>query len=83
MPIILLAVIRSRSSSGAKWFIQKVAGSLGQAAPDTILKHPDRPFDLPVGLTVTNGDVVMDDTKTFAQPCKAACKLSAVVSPDV
>ena len=58
-------------------------GHLGQAAPDTILKHPDRPFNLPVGLTVTNGDVVMDDTKTFAQLCKAARKLSAIVSLDV
>ena len=34
--------------------------------PDTILKRPDCPFDLPIGLTVTNGDVVMDNTKTFA-----------------
>ena len=25
----------------------------------------------------------MDDTKTFAQPCKAAHKLSAIVSPDI
>ena len=25
----------------------------------------------------------MDNTKTFAQPCKAARKLSAIVSPDV
>ena len=58
-------------------------GHLGQATPDTILKHPDRLFNLPVGLTVTNGDEVMDDTKTFAQLCKAARKLSAVVSPDV
>ena len=56
---------------------------LGQAIPDTILEHPDRPFDLPIGLTVANGDVVMDNTKTFAQPCKAAHKLSAIVGPDV
>ena len=28
MPIILLAIIHSRSSAGAKWFIQKVAGVL-------------------------------------------------------
>ena len=27
-PVILLAVIRSRSSTGAKWFVQKVAGVL-------------------------------------------------------
>ena len=50
---------------------------------DTILERPDHLFNLPIGLTVANGDVVMDNTKTFAQPCKAACKLSAVVSPDV
>ena len=56
---------------------------LGQAALDTILQHPDCPFDLPIGLTVANGDVVMNDTKTFAQPCKAARKLSAIVSLDV
>ena len=58
-------------------------GCLGQATPDTILEHPDHPFDLPVGLTVTNGDVVVDDTKTFAQLCKASRKLSAIISPDV
>ena len=56
---------------------------LGQAVPDTILRHPDRPFDLPIGLTVANGDVVMDDTKTFAQLCKAAHKLSAIFGLDV
>ena len=58
-------------------------GHLGQAMPDTILEHPDHPFDLPIGLTVANGDVVMDNTKTFAQPCKAARKLSAIVGLDV
>ena len=58
-------------------------GSLGQAAPDTILKRPDHPFDLPVGLTITNSDVVMDNTKTFAQPCKASRKLSAIVGLDI
>ena len=58
-------------------------GRLGQAALDTILKHLDCPFYLPVGLTITNGDVVMDDTKTFAQPCKATRKLSAIVHLDI
>ena len=58
-------------------------GGLGEAAPDTVLQRPDRPFDLPVGLTITNGDVVMDNTKTFAQPCKAARKFSAIVGPDI
>ena len=58
-------------------------GHLGQAMPDTILQHPDRPFELPVGLTVTSSDVVMDDTKTFAKLCKAARKLSTIVGPDV
>ena len=43
---------------------------LGQAAPDTILEHPDCLFYLPVGLTVANGDVVMDDAQAFTeQPC--------------
>ena len=58
-------------------------GHLGLAVPDTILKHPDHPFDPPVGLTFTNGDVVKDDTKTFAKLCKAARKLSTIVSLDV
>ena len=44
----------------------KVCRHLGQAAPDTILERPDCPFNLPIGLTIANGDVVMDDTKTFA-----------------
>ena len=56
---------------------------LGQAAPDTILERPDHPFHLPIGLTIANGDVVMDDTKPFAESCKAAHKLSAIVSLDV
>ena len=61
----------------------KGCGHLGQAAPDTILGCPDRLFYLPVGLTVANGNVVMDNTKPFAQPCKAARKLSAIVGPDI
>ena len=56
---------------------------LGQAVLDTILGHPDCPFDLLVGLTVANGDVVMDNTKIFAQLCKAARKLSNIVGPDI
>ena len=56
---------------------------LGQAMPDTILEHPDCPFYLPISLTVANGNVVMDDTKPFVESCKAAHKLSAIVSPDV
>ena len=83
MPIILLAVIHSRSKAEAKWFGQKVTGHLGQARPDTILEHPDHLFYLPIGLTVANGDVVMDNAQPFAQLCKAAHKLSAIVSPDV
>ena len=58
-------------------------GHRGQAMPDTILECPDHPFDLPVGLTVANSDVVMYNTKTFAQSCKAAHKLSAIVGLDV
>ena len=58
-------------------------GHLAQAMLNTILKHPDRPFNLPVGLTVANSDVVIDNTKTFAQPCKAARKLSAIVGLDI
>ena len=56
---------------------------LGQAMLDTILEHPDCPFYLPIGLTVANSDVVMDDAQPFAQLCKAAQKLSAIVSPDI
>ena len=55
----------------------------GQAAPDTILKHLDHPLNLPIGLIVAKGDVVMDDTKSFAQPCKAAHKLGTIVGLDV
>ena len=56
---------------------------LGQAALDTILECPDRLFYLPIGLTVANSDVVMDDAQPFAQLCKAARKLSAIVGPDI
>ena len=61
----------------------KVCEHLGQAMLDIILDCPDHPFYLPVGLTVANGDVMMDDTKPLAQPCKAACKLSAIVGWDI
>ena len=49
----------------------------------TILECPDHLFYLPIGLTVANGDVVMDDAQPFAQSCKAACKLSAIAGLDV
>ena len=61
----------------------KSCGRLGQAVPDTIFELPDCPFYLPIGLTVAKGDVVMDNTKPFAQLCKAAHKLSAIIGPDV
>ena len=61
----------------------KGCGLFGQAAPDTILKHPDHPFYLPIGLTVANGDMVIDDTQPFAEPCKTAHKLGTVVGLDV
>ena len=57
----------------------KGCGHFGQAMPDTILEHPDRPFYLPIGLTIANSDVVMNNAQPFAQPCKAAHKLSAIV----
>ena len=44
--------------------------------PDTILEHPDCPFYLPIGLTVANSDVVMDDAQPFAEPYKAATNLA-------
>ena len=56
---------------------------LGQATPDTILEHPDCPFYLPVGLTVANSDVVMDNAQHFTELCKAAHKLGTIVGPNV
>ena len=56
----------------------KGCGRLGQATPDTILEHPDHLFYLPVGLTVSNGDVVMDDAQPFLQD---HAKLSANLAP--
>ena len=50
---------------------------------DTILEHPDHPFYLPIGLTVANGDVVMDDAQPFAELCKVAPKLSTIFGLDV
>ena len=51
--------------------------------PDTILERPDHPFYLPTGLTVANGYVVMDNAQPFAEPCKAAHKLSPIIGPDI
>ena len=56
---------------------------LCQAMSDTILKHPDCPFYLPISFTIANGDVVVDNAQPFIEPCKAARKLGAVVCPDV
>ena len=58
-------------------------GRFGQATLDTIFERPDHLFYLPIVLTVANGDVVIDSAQHFAQSCKAACKLSAIVGPDV
>ena len=58
-------------------------GLLHQATPDSILKHCDCPFYLPIGFAVTNGDVVVDSAQIFAEPCKAACKYGTVVCPDI
>ena len=56
---------------------------LVQATLDTILKCHDHPFYLPIGFTVANGDVVMNDAQPFTEPHKAACKLGAIVSPNI
>ena len=52
---------------------------LGQATPDTILEHPDCLFYLPIGLTVANSDVVIDDAQPYAEPYKATHQLGAIV----
>ena len=56
---------------------------LYQAVLDTILEHPDRPFYLPIGFTVANGDVVVDNAQPFTEPCEAAHKLGTIAYPDV
>ena len=61
----------------------KGCGLFCQAVLDTIPYHSDHPFYLPLSFTVTNDDVVVDDDQPFTEPCKAACKLSTVVCPDV
>ena len=61
----------------------KGCGHLGQAASDTILEHPDHPFYLPIGFTIANGDVVINDAQPFIEPCKAARKLGTIVGLDI
>ena len=61
----------------------KGCGRLGQAILDTILEHPDRLFYLPIGFTIANGDVVMDNTQPFAEPYEAAHKSSTIVYLDI
>ena len=61
----------------------KGCGRLGQATLDTILECPACAFYLPIGLTVANGDVVIDDAQPFTELCKAAHKFSSIVGPDV
>ena len=50
---------------------------------DTILEHPDCLFYLLIGLTITNGDAVMDNAQPFTEPCKVARKLGTIVSLDI
>ena len=56
---------------------------LCQAILDAILKHPDYLFYLPIGFTIANGVVVMDNAQPFIELCKTACKLGAVIYPDL
>ena len=56
---------------------------LHQAMPGAILKHPDCLFYLPIGFTIANGDVVVDDTQPFAEACKAVCKPGAILFLDI
>ena len=44
---------------------------LHQVMLDTILKHPDHPFYLPIGFTIAKGDVVVDNTQPFTELCEA------------
>ena len=61
----------------------KGCGLLYQAAPDATLKCPDHPFYLPIGFAVANDDMVVDNAQPFAEPCKAACILGAIIYPDI
>ena len=61
----------------------KGCGLFCQAAPDTIFKHPDCLFYLPIGFTIANNDVVVNNAQPFTEPCEATHKLSVVVCPDV
>ena len=56
---------------------------LYQAMPDAVLQCPDCPIYLLVSFAVTNGDVVMDNPQPLAEPCKATCKHSNIVSLDI
>ena len=56
---------------------------LCQTVLDTNLECPDHPFYLPLGFTIANGDVVVDDAQPFTELCEAAHKLSANVYLDV
>ena len=61
----------------------KGCGLFCQATLDTILKHPDCLFYLPVGFTIANGDVVVDNTQPSTELCKAAHKLGIIIHPDI
>ena len=56
---------------------------LCQATLDKVLKHFNHLFYLPIGFTIANGDVVVNDAQPFTELCKAARKLSAIVCPDI
>ena len=58
-------------------------GLLHQAMLDAILKHPDCLFYLPIGFTIANGNMVVDDGQHFVDPCKAVHKLGAIVCLDI
>ena len=83
MPVILLTVIYNRSSAEAKWFIQKVAGTLVRPCRKQSLSVLIVRSTCPLALLLPTVIVVMDSTKPFARLCKAARKLCAIVGPDI
>ena len=40
-------------------------------------------FYLPVGFTIANGDMVVDNTQPSTELCKAAHKLGIIIHPDI
>ena len=56
---------------------------LHQTTPYIVFHHLDCPLHLPIGLSASNGDVVVNNSKPLTDPFEASHKLGTIGCPDI